>query len=349
MRYLVIAKNAAVGVEESTIVEPNGSFDIVVEAPQAMIRPGLINAHDHLHRNHYGRLGKPPYSNASEWARDIQRRYRRRITAGRKRPRREALLGGAWKNLFSGVTTVVHHDPWERDFERDFPIRVVRIQTANSVRSEAEVGQISTRSRYCIHVAEGSDTSSNDELASLAERRLLTSKLIAVHCVGLDDSSSGALRRSGAAMVWCPTSNLFMLDRTAPRTLLQGGIDVLLGSDSLLTASGNLLDEIRFARNTGMLDDDQLEQSVGSKAAARLGVPEPSMQPGSPADFILIEKPLLEASAKDVALVVTDGVPRVAKRALAESLSPIAPQARPMTVASVTRWTNPEPAIGNDQ
>src|SRR5919107_1424808 len=117
MRLLINARNRAVGIEAGRIVEPSGGFDIVLDVPDADIRPGLINAHDHLHRNHYGRLGEPPYRNAYLWAEHIQQRYRRRI-ARRRQPRRSALLAGAWKNLFAGVTTVVHHDRWEEDFDR---------------------------------------------------------------------------------------------------------------------------------------------------------------------------------------------------------------------------------------
>jgi len=127
MRLLIRGRNAAVAVDGSLIASDGGPYDAVIDAPHAEVRPGLINCHDHLHRNHYGRLGRPPYVSAFDWADDIQRRHRRRIETGRRRPRRDALMEGAWKNLFAGVTTVVHHDPWEADFERDFPIRVARV------------------------------------------------------------------------------------------------------------------------------------------------------------------------------------------------------------------------------
>lgn len=104
MRILIDAANTAIAVEDGHIVEPSGLFDHVVRAPQGEVRPGLINAHDHLHRNHYGRLGVPPYANAYEWARDIQHRNQTEIALGREWPRREALLFGAWKNLLAGVT-----------------------------------------------------------------------------------------------------------------------------------------------------------------------------------------------------------------------------------------------------
>src|SRR5579864_9101256 len=124
MRLLIEASNSSVAVENGVMIEPTGEFDRVVPA-RGEVRPGLINAHDHLHRNHYGRLGRPPYRSARDWARDIQFRHRQRIEIGQRTPRREALLTGAWKNLFAGVTTVVHHDAWEPDFEQDFPLSVV--------------------------------------------------------------------------------------------------------------------------------------------------------------------------------------------------------------------------------
>src|SRR5271163_580861 len=110
MRLCIHARNRALAVEDGRIADMDGGCDLMLDFPDAEIVPGLINAHDHLHRNHYGRLGHPPYRNAYEWAADIQARHADRIDCGRARPRREALLEGAWKNLFCGVTTVVHHD-----------------------------------------------------------------------------------------------------------------------------------------------------------------------------------------------------------------------------------------------
>ena len=121
MRFLIVAGNAAVAVEDGRIVAPEGHFEIVIRAPAGEVRPGLINAHDHLHRNHYGRLGSPPYRNAYEWAKDIQSRHADAIARGRGMSRRDALLVGAWKNLLAGVTHVVHHDAWESDFDRISP------------------------------------------------------------------------------------------------------------------------------------------------------------------------------------------------------------------------------------
>lgn len=341
MRVLINARNGCVGVEAGTIVDARGRFDAVIDSPAADLRPGLINAHDHLHRNHYGRLGKPLYRNAGDWAADIQIRYQRRIAAGRRHPRRSALMAGAWKNLFAGVTTVVHHDPWERDFDYGFPLRVAKLTTADSVDRAQSIDAETT---YAIHFAEGTDAKAAGEIGELETRGLLTANLLAVHAVGVEADGIDRLRKAGAGVVWCPTSNLFMLGATAPEALLTSGIDVLIGSDSLLTGAGNLLDELRFARAHGPLSAAVLEHAVGEGAAARLGLDAPALEIGAPADLILIEKPIGEASADDVAMVMVGGVPRVASPELARTADRIAPGGRVQTVAGVTRWTNIEAA-----
>ncbi|HUE79352.1 MAG TPA: amidohydrolase family protein [Sphingomicrobium sp.] len=340
MRCLVNARNRTIAVANGKIVRPAGRFDIVVDALDADIRPGLINAHDHLHRNHYGRLGEPPYRNAGHWAGDIQSRYRRRIAEGRRRSRREALLAGAWKNLFAGVTTVVHHDPWEADFDRHFPLQVVPVRSADSVHNADNLDRIDRGRPYCLHVAEGTDSGAAEEVHELYDRGLLTSQLIAVHGVGFDTGGIERFVASGAALVWCPTSNMFLFGKTAPQALLQSGVDVLLGSDSLLTGKGNLLDEIRFARAQGSLSDAQLEDAVGATPARRLGLPVPSLEIGADANLVLLEKPLLEAGTDDIALVMVDGLPRLAKPDLVPSLQQFAQDGEQITVGSVTRWAN---------
>lgn len=338
MRLLIRARNRAVAVEDSRIVPAEGGFDLVLDFPDAEVAPGLINAHDHLHRNHYGRLGRPPYPNAYAWAADIQASAAERITEGRARDRREALLEGAWKNLFCGVTTVVHHDPWEPDFDAGFPLKVAPLRTADSLGMSPDLDSLAD-GPFCLHLAEGVDPRAAGEVHELAERGLLGPGLIAVHGVGMDDEAVARFRASGAALVWCPSSNRFLFGRTAPQALLAEGIDVLLGSDSRLTGDGDLLDEIRCARSVGALDDKRLAEAVGGVAARRLGLAEPSLAVGAEADLIVVRRPILEARAEDVMLVLVGGEPRAAHPTLAAPLNPFVGRAEQRTVGSVVRWT----------
>jgi cytosine/adenosine deaminase-related metal-dependent hydrolase len=353
MRLCIRARNRALAVEGGCIADADGGFDLSLDFPDAEIVPGLINAHDHLHRNHYGRLGQPPYRSAYEWAADIQARHADRIADGRARPRREALLEGAWKNLFCGVTTVVHHDAWESDFESGFPLKLARLRCADSLGMSPDMAlpprHAADRLPLCLHVAEGVDRRAAGEVEELAERGFLGFDLIAVHGVGMDEPAMRRFRASGAALVWCPSSNFFLFGRSTPAGLLEEGIDVLLGSDSRLTGDGDLLDELRCARRLGMLDDTRLAAAVGKTAARRLGLPAPSLEHGAAADLIVLRKPVLDARAEDILLVLVDGVPRLAHPALGPLLAPLFGPAEERTVDGVARWTvapASEPASG---
>jgi cytosine/adenosine deaminase-related metal-dependent hydrolase len=317
VRFVIVAANATVGVADGRIVEPVGPFDAELRIPDGELRPGLINAHDHLHRNHYGRLGRPPYANSYQWGTDIHDRDAATIACGRRVARRAALLWGAWKNLIAGVTTVVHHDAWESDFEDDFPIRVARLRVAHSLGLESDLAGVSRGDGpFAIHLAEGTDRPAADEVRQLAQLGLLSPALLAVHVVGADPDGIRQLRESGAAIVWCPSSNYFLFGRTAPAALLAPGIDVVLGSDSLLTGAGSLLDELRVARCSGIVSDERLLDAIGRVAARRLSLPEPTLAVGAPADLAVFRRPVLEATVADVALVVVAGIPRVADPAL---------------------------------
>ena len=339
MRIRVEACNATIGIAGGVIVAPEGRFDATLRIADGELRPGLINAHEHLHRNHYGRLGTPPYRDAYEWGRDIHARQANVIAHARAMPRREALLTGAWKNLVSGVTTVVHHDRPEPDFGRGFPLRVARVRCAHSLGFERELRAWAPGAGpRAIHLAEGINADAADEVRELDALGALGDDLLAVHVVGPDDDGVQRLRARDVGVVWCPTSNEFLFGATAPAALLAPGADVLLGTDSLLTGEGTLLDELRHARGLGLVDDTRLLDSVGETAARRLGLAEPSLAIGAPADVVVIRRPVLEAEARDVAAVFVAGVPRVVDPVLVEALGPVAARGRRLTTMGVTRW-----------
>jgi cytosine/adenosine deaminase-related metal-dependent hydrolase len=322
LRYaLRTADGALIGVADGRIAS-DGRYDVQVALGPGELRPGLINAHDHLHRNHFPRLGAPPYPDSYAWGDDLHARWAEEVARGRALDRRDALLFGALKNLIAGATTVVHHDRREQVFDEDFPVRVPRIRVAHSLGTEPELvaagGSGDRAMPLCVHLAEGTTAAAAAEVRRLDDVGLIDPDLVAVHCVGVDADGIDRLRRGGAAMTWCPTSNDFLFGRTAPRELLASGIDVLLGSDSLLTGAGTILDELRAARSRGILTDDALVAAVGRTAARRLRLPAPSLALGAPADLVHLRRPLLDATPDDLALVIVGGVPRVGDEGLFE-------------------------------
>jgi len=91
--------------------------------------PGLINAHDHLQLNSVPPLPHDaPFANSYEWI-DAFESYRAdaRVAAAVAVPSATRHWQGGLKNLFSGATTVAHHDPLhDTHGDVDFPVDVVR-------------------------------------------------------------------------------------------------------------------------------------------------------------------------------------------------------------------------------
>ncbi|HEX7614259.1 MAG TPA: amidohydrolase family protein [Thermoanaerobaculia bacterium] len=306
MRFRLEAGNATHDVEDGRLSAPEGDAALTLDLGDATLMPGLVNAHDHLHRNHLPRIGEPPYTSAAGWGADLHARFADDLARRHMLPRREALLFGAFKNILGGVTSVVHHDRLEPDFEADFPVNVVRVPALDGLH---DANAPPDAGPWAMHLAEGTSASSAEEIDEAFRRGLLSPRLLAVHLVAAESSEIARLVAAGCAAVWCPTSNFFLYGATAPRALFEAGLDVLLGTDALVSGAGTLLHEIRAARALAFLPDAQLASAVTDTAARRLGLPRPSLDAGAPADVVALSAPLLEALPRDVALVVVGGRP----------------------------------------
>jgi cytosine/adenosine deaminase-related metal-dependent hydrolase len=268
----------------------------VLDLEGHLILPGLINAHDHLEFNLYPRLGRGPYPNAGAWARDIYRPKESPIAEHLRVPKRTRLLWGGLKNLLSGVTTVCHHNPREESvFDRNFPVRVLKqFGWAHSLEFSRDVAQRFELTPpdwpFILHLGEGIDGQAKREIFDLDEMGALDVNTVLTHAVGLDKRGLRLAKERGASLIWCPSSNLFLLGRTLTGATLRSGLPVALGSDSALTAQGDLLDEIRVARRVSRLPSAMIYRMVTSEAARilRLHGGAGSLVPSGPADLIAI-------------------------------------------------------------
>jgi cytosine/adenosine deaminase-related metal-dependent hydrolase len=244
-----------------------------------IILPGLINAHDHLEFNLYPRLGRGPYPNAGEWARDVYHPDRPPILDQRSISKSTRLIWGGLKNLLSGVTTVCHHNPMEfAIFDRNFPVRVVRqFGWAHSIEYSPDLADRFRTTPpawpFVVHLAEGTDRTARREIFRLDEMGALDSRTVLVHAVGLDKSGLALAQRRKASIVWCPSSNEFLLGRTLTAEVRHSGIDIALGSDSAVTADGDLLDELRAAAGQGA-SPEELYGMVTEIPARMLRLPD---------------------------------------------------------------------------
>lgn len=220
------------------------------------VLPGLINAHDHLEFALFPRLGSRPYANATDWARDIYRPAESPVREHLLVPKTLRLMWGGLRNLAAGVTTVCHHNPYERVFDDDFPVRVVKSYGwAHSLAFQANLRECfevtPSGAPFLVHAGEGTDDQAAEEIFQLRDLGVLNERTVLIHAVGFRKEGWELIRNAGAGIVWCPRSNLFTLGRTIPQEMLASGVPIALGTDSPLTAEGDLLDEIRVSAELG--------------------------------------------------------------------------------------------------
>ena len=334
MRFRLEAGNATLDVADGRLSAPDGEAVLTLDLGDAVLMPGLVNAHDHLHRNHLPRIGEPPYASAAVWGADLHARFADDLARRHMLSKRDALLFGAFKNILGGVTSVVHHDRREPDFDAGFPVNVVRVGTLDGLH---DAKAPPAGGPFAMHLAEGTSAASAGEIDDAFLRRLLSPRLLAVHLVAAQPAGIARLAAAGCGAVWCPTSNFFLYGATAPPALFDAGLDVLLGTDALVSGLGTLLHEIRAARALGLLSDARLASAVTDVAARRLGLPRPSLDAGAPADVVALSAPLLEALPRDVALVVVGGRPVLADERHARLFEAAGVPTRPLTVGGVPK------------
>lgn len=320
-----------------------------------LVLPGLINSHDHLEFALFPRLGNRRYANFREWVADIHKPETSPVCEHRSVPKETRYWWGGVRNLLSGVTTVCHHNPYVAEvFEKGFPVRVVReFGWAHSIPMDTDIAakhaNTPTNQAFIIHVAEGVDPVSAAELTELDYCGALNERTVIVHGLALTDAQEIALIQSrGAALIWCPTSNEFLFRQTHSRKTIEKLSRVALGSDSSLTALGDLLDEIHFARQEVGLNAEALYSQVTLRAAEilRLRSGEGSVRVGAMADLVAIRdrgltpaETLALSSYRDIELVIIGGRVQLVSDALRERLTyDLAEGLERLVVDSEVRW-----------
>ncbi|HEV2272527.1 MAG TPA: methyltransferase domain-containing protein [Acidobacteriaceae bacterium] len=245
-----------------------------------VLLPGLINAHEHLEFGLFPRLGRPAgapcFQNSPEWAREIHQVHARVIERYRQIPQSTHLWWGAIRNLLCGVTTVCHHNPLHAELTLpEFPVRVLpRFGWSHSLAFDPDLVErfhASPREQpFIIHAAEGIDDESRNEVHQLDRMHALDEHTVLVHGLGCTAEEISLINRRGASLVVCPTSNRFLFGNTLSRELLTSVDRLSLGSDSPLTAAGDLLDEVRYLYAKTGLDPKQIYRMITTASAEML-------------------------------------------------------------------------------
>jgi 5-methylthioadenosine/S-adenosylhomocysteine deaminase len=301
--------------------------------------PALINVHDHFRGNYLPRIGPRNgdyYLNWSYWERDLRASpvldERARISVD------EMYQLSAYKNLFSGVVTANDHFPHEfnEPFIPRLPIRVINeyalahecssfdLHWGDGVETEHQRA-VERDWPFITHLEEGFDAESQAGVDTLEAAGCLDDHDVLIHCIGFSDADIRKVRAAGASVVWCPASNLFMFNVTCKvKKLLEQGVNVAIGTDSTHTGSVNLLEEMRFARETyRRLYGEDLPAArilrmvtINPARAFRMGDRTGSIEDGKLADLLVLRprssdpyEALLEAQIEDIELLLYEGTP----------------------------------------
>jgi cytosine/adenosine deaminase-related metal-dependent hydrolase len=262
--------------------------DLQLLLPQAIVFPGLINSHDHLDFNLFPRLGNRIYKNYTEWGKDIHRTNRDAIDRVLRIPQALRTQWGIYKNLLNGVTTVVNHG-------RHLPVTselITVFQRARNLHSPAFEKNWKWKLNFpasgtkpiVMHLGEGTDQNAHNEINRFIRWNFFKKKIIAIHGVAMTPRQAASFR----ALIWCPASNYFLLNKTAAVKSLDREFPVMLGTDSTLTAGWNFWEHLRLAREQHMVQDEALLDMIGSVPAKAWNLCHPGrLIPGSRADLVV--------------------------------------------------------------
>jgi 5-methylthioadenosine/S-adenosylhomocysteine deaminase len=160
--------------------------------------------------------------------------------------------------------------------------------------------------RFHIHAAEGRYEGERllkehgaTPIRYLDRLGVLGSRMIGVHCVWLDDDEIGLMAARGAALAYCPSSNMFLGDGIARIVeMLRAGVRVGLGTDGGCTNSRlSVFEEMRMCallQRVRLLDGAALGAAVvfdcGTRSAAEiLGLDAGLVAPGRFADLVAVD------------------------------------------------------------
>jgi len=274
----------------------------------AVAFPGLINSHDHLDFNLFPQLGTQIYDNYVEWSSNIQTHYKTEIDAVLNVPKPLRTQWGIYKNLLCGITTVINHgaalqvdDPLITVFDKCQSLHSVALEKNWRLRIN---NPLKIKVPAVIHIGEGTDISAFTEINELIRWSWLKRDLVAVHGVAMKASQAANFK----ALVWCPQSNYYLLNKTADIGTLKKHLPILFGTDSTLTSAWDLWDHIRMAQKTQLMSDEELYASLIQNPARIWKLNTGSIIPGKNADIVIAhDKNFCTLTPADILMVIHKG------------------------------------------
>ncbi len=246
----------------------------------AVISPGLINAHDHA-----GWMNDQPWylTAANSGVRDTERWEQRHDWRTGKRGHDEidaagganadAKAFGEFRFALSGATATLASGGFSssggviRNLDDggdmgDIGLSSVRYVTfplgdTNGTQraSGCEYPNIADKPAgpNAPHISEGIDVEARNEFQCLSGtggggKDTIDDNSAIIHGIGLSPADVAIMAERGASLIWSPRSNISLYGETAPVTVMKRlGVNIALGTDWLPSGSMNILRELRCA------------------------------------------------------------------------------------------------------
>lgn len=314
--------------------EPLKPVDSCLDISDHYVFPGLINAHDHLIDTCWAPLGETPQENWYDWDKTVKSspdyKLMQRLSVT------DLYIIGMYKNVISGATTVVDHFPAEvsatfaghplvtllEHFYLSHSVSERQLQWGrNTVEQFKQARSILP---FILHIGEGTAKEIREELETLSRMGALEKNTVLVNACHLEEPELQLVAQKGAAIVWLPGSSERIFGRQPDiNKILELGIPLTIGTDSSITGSGNILNELRLAAEhiektcSDKLEAQDLLSMVTIDAARIFGIEKSkgSISAGKSADFLIFKgneetdpfSSLLDLNPESFSMVVHKG------------------------------------------
>ncbi len=340
---LLIVNGAIACVGCDCLAKPEASGATVFNCPEALVSPGLINAHDHITFSQ----GDPILHGTTRWD------HRNEWRAGPKKisyTQNEGGMGDAWaemRQVMAGQTSVFGSGG-ERGMLRNldvgtkleglshgtadydtFPLGSSGIYDTGCGSYELPETSVLNQDAWVPHVAEGISAGARNEFTCLDGEQqggidLVEDNVAFIHAVGTTSRDIALFAENGGSLVWSPRSNTDLYGFTAFTPIFHRmGARIAIGTDWTYSGSMNVLRELRCAQDWNArwgnyFTDAQLVGMATAGAASALGFDDVlgALAVGKIADLALWDarehkgfRAILDAGAADVALVLRGGTP----------------------------------------
>ncbi len=276
----------------------SGEEQGVLELPRIVAYVPLINSHDHLVGNWVPRAGDHrPYPNSHVWVEDMKDSFSFHERDGfwmndgsfnlsEARALQMASLG-CYKNLFSGCGRVHDHAPVQDKFYYDsLPGHVIEtFRQCHSITmgnwwgggtAQEEMELTKGKMPFIIHLGEGIDEVAKGEFALLESQGLLRKNSVLIHGIAFTKEELKRAAAAQASVCWCPGSNYFLIGETLQvEEALKAGVNVVLGTDSTMSGTINIVSEFDVVRQKHpQISAQTLYRMVTENAARAMMLPQ---------------------------------------------------------------------------